>query len=277
MLEIPKVTAPVRTEPRTILINGAVKIGKTTICAELSTIGNSIAISTDPDGYDAVEARYLRAETPGQFVKLLSELTIYVDKHGQFDFLILDNATRMDEFSEVVGTYNYMNSSMGKSYNNAKNPDGSPILVGTSIKKYTHLDKEWESALNLPNGAGYSWTRNAMVEWFEKISKLAKHTIFITHVKDVKIETKLGDLIDSTTIDLTGKVKNIFASKVDAVAQMLVEGSTRYLSFENKEGNIIAGCRYDYLANKKITISEKDKDGNLKIYWENIFPSLTNI
>jgi hypothetical protein len=264
---LPEVSKPTRIQPKSILIYSAVKTGKSTICAQLSLEGNRLVISTDPDGYANLEARYQQCDTAEDFeryIKLLEEHDV------KLDYLIIDSVSRIDEFSETVGTYKYMKSSMGSGFNSEKNKDGLP-----TGKKLLHNDPRWEKVITLPNGAGYFYTREIMVSWFNRLNRLCNQLILVAHIKDTKIETKLGDVIDASTIDLTGKVKSIYSSLVDGVALLTTEENDRYLSFETRQGNLISGCRYDYLSGQKILISTKSSDNTVTTYWENIFPSLS--
>ena len=44
-----------------------------------------------------------------------------------------------------------------------------------------------------------------------------KHIILLAHVKDKFLESKGGELVQSIDLNLTGKVKGIYSSKVDAI------------------------------------------------------------
>lgn len=268
---LPEVSKPTRIQPKSILVYSSYKTGKSTICAQLSLKGNSLVISTDPDGYAGLEARYQQCDTVEEFEKYIKLLEENITNSEQrLDYLIIDNVSRVDEFSEIVGTYRYMKSSMGSGFNSEKNKDGLP-----TGKKLLHTDNRWEKVITLPNGAGYFYTREVMKEWFSRLNKLCNQLVLIAHIKETKIETKLGDVVDVATIDLTGKVKSTYASLVDGVAILTTEDKNRYLSFETRQGNLISGCRYEYLSGQKILVSTQNSDNTVTTYWENIFPSLS--
>ena len=260
---------PTRFQPKSILIYGAPKCGKTAICSKLSLQPNSLVLSTDFDGYSSVEAVY---EDVSNVVKFEKYLQFLESQKVLFDYLIVDNITRLDEFSEIKGTYDYMATNAGKSLNLIKDDNGIP-----TGHKYTHLDKGWTTILDDQGQYGYRYTRNAMTNWFNRLYNISKHLVLVAHIKETKIATKQGELIDTATIDLTGKLKTTFASLVDGIAQIKMDGSKRYLGFETKDltdtTSIISGCRYSYLAGEKILISDF-VDNEVVTYWENIFPSI---
>ena len=69
--------------------------------------------------------------------------------------------------------------------------------------------------------------------------------------------------------DLTGKVKSIYCSKVDAVALLEKEEGKAYLNFAN-DNNKIAGGRCKHLKGK-ILISELNEDDSVTTHWDKIY------
>ncbi len=121
-------------------------------------------------------------------------------------------------------------------------------------------------------GFGYRYSRNEMTTWFSAAIRTGKRVIFLAHIKDKFIESKSGDIVEAVDLNLTGKVKNIYSSNVDAVAHLKRSGNKSYLNFENM-GSSVSGSRYHYLQGS-ILIGESDESGVLTTHWENIFPSL---
>lgn len=238
--------------PNTLLIYAPPKVGKTTIAAQLE---NSLILELERNGADFVSGCILDIEKPSEFEKALEE----IEKAGKpYDYLIIDTLTKLDEWSEIMGTYNYMNKSQGKKFN--RDEKGQVIY---------HTDSRFESVHELGNGAGYQHSRNQMMEWYDKIVPLAKHVIFIAHIKDKFVESKTGDTVEASEINLTGKVKSIITSRVDAVGYLRRKGKQAFLSFDN-EYKTISGGRCKHLQGE-ILISEKLEDGTIKTYWENIY------
>ena len=71
---------------------------------------------------------------------------------------------------------------------------------------------------------------------------------------------------------MTGKVKAIYSTRVDAIAHFKREGNKGHLVFETG-GSAAAGSRYAYLSGS-ILISESDDNKVVHTYWDKIFPSL---
>ena len=166
------------------------------------------------------------------------------------------------EWSEITGTYRYMRKPQGAKFNRVdEKKGGTPIL---------HTNNKFESVHEIPNGYGYKHSRDEMVEWFYRLLKLAPRIILVAHVKDKMVESKkTGDTVEVKDINLTGKVKSIYCSKVDAVALLEKSEGKGYLNFAN-EDNKVAGGRCPHLEGK-ILISEKLEDKSIKTYWENIY------
>jgi hypothetical protein len=113
-----------------------------------------------------------------------------------------------------------------------------------------------------------------MTDWYDRLLNLitlgkVDHIILLAHVKDKLVESKNGDSVDSIDINLTGKVKSIYASRVDAIGHLYREGNKGFLSFDN-EFKVVCGGRCKHL-DGIIQISEKMPDKSIKTFWENIF------
>jgi len=170
------------------------------------------------------------------------------------------------EWSEIVGTYNYMNQSQGKKFNRV-----GEIETGKMIM---HTDPKFETVHSIGQGYGYRYSREAMTNWYDKlleilISEKVKYIILLSHVKDKLVESKNGDSVETIDINLTGKVKSIFASRVDAIGHFYRKDGKGYISYDN-EYKVICGGRCAHL-DGNILISEKQPDRSVKTYWENIY------
>ena len=60
------------------------------------------------------------------------------------------------------------------------------------------------------------------------------YIILLAHVKDKLIESKNGDSVESIDINLTGKVKSIYASRVDAIGHFYREKNKGFISYNNE-------------------------------------------
>jgi hypothetical protein len=251
---------PKENSPNIMLIYGMPKGGKTTICSYLK---NHLILELESGGADYVEGRVLELNKPSEFNEALGILEQSTEK--VCDYLVVDTTTKMDEWAEIVGTYNYMSKPQGKKFNReGEQPNGIKIL---------HNDPRFETVHELGQGFGYQHSRQVMVDWYDRLLNLitlkkVRKIILIAHIKDKLVESKTGDAVDAIDINLTGKVKSIYASRVDAIAFFNRKGTQGYLNFDN-EFKVLSGGRCPHL-DGKILISEK-VDGKLVTYWDKIY------
>lgn len=247
--------------PASMLYYAPPKVGKTTIVSQLD---NCLLIELEPNGAKFVDTMEVEANKPSEFNDILDSIEKANKEKGGFvyDYIAVDTITVLDEWSEITGTYRYMQKPQGQKLNRVGGQKGGKMIP--------HTNKAFETVHEIPNGYGYKHSRDEMVDWFYRLLTLAPHIILIAHVKDTLIEsTKTGDTVSSKDINLTGKVKSIFCSKVDAVALLKHKENKGYLCFNN-DNNTVAGGRCPHLEGE-ILISEKLEDKSIKTYWENIY------
>lgn len=258
-MEIPtSIREPKNKNPNVLLIYGIPKSGKTEITSQLP---NSLLLELEPGGADYVTGRVMELNNPKEFNDFLGLIESSPTK--VCDYLIVDTTSRMDEWSEVMGTYRYMNKAQGQKFNRGK--DGKPL---------NHLDPTFETVHELPNGNGYQHSRNVMTDWYDRLTNLitngkVSHIILISHVRDKLIESKNGDTVDTIDISLTGKVKSIYASRVDAVGFFHRKGKQGFINFDN-DYKVVCGGRCAHL-DGEILISEKGEDGKITTFWDKIY------
>lgn len=244
---------PKRKEPRSIIIYSAPKVGKTAISAKLP---DSLIVELERGGADAIEARVIEINSPKDFSPLMEQLK----SDSSIKYIVIDTTTKLDEWSELVGTYAFHKKPQGKRWNVIDN------------KRINHKHPSFETIHAMGEGFGYRYSREVMVNWFKETIATDKTIIFLTHIKDKFIETKSGDIVESIDLNLTGKVKSIYSANVDAIAHLKRTGNKSYLVFENM-GGTVSGSRYAYLKGS-ILIGESDDNGVLTTHWDKIFPSL---
>lgn len=244
---------PVAIDPGSLFIYAAPKVGKTTIVAQLP---NSLLIELEPEGADYVEANVISAKSPKEFEDILAAI---LAAGCPYTYLVIDTATKLDEWSELVGTMNYMEKGQGQKFNRDR-----------AGNKMTPADQRFETVHSLGNGYGYAHSRDVMDKWYKMVSKCAKHVIWLAHIKDKFIEAKKsGDTVETTDINLTGKVKGMYCSRVSGVAYMYRRDNKAYLNFDN-ENSIACGNRVAHL-NGQIEISERNEDLSVTTHWDRIF------
>jgi len=250
---------PLLINPTLLIIYGPPKMGKTQIVSQLS---DNYHLSLEIGGDDYITGRIDRIKTPGEFENRLKEF--HEEKEKIATYLIVDTITQLDEWSELVGTIEYMQKTQGKKFNREDN--------GAIISP---KDKRFESIHSIGQGYGYVHSRDVMMRWLYDLHSLVEegkfnHVILLSHIKDKLVEAKNNtDLVEAADLSLTGKLRWLYASKVSAIAFMTARKNQRFLSFEN-EYKITSGGRCPHL-NGNILISEKMPDKTIKTYWDDIF------
>jgi hypothetical protein len=133
---------------------------------------------------------------------------------------------------------------------------------------FTEGKPKYGSILNLPNGAGYPWLREAFTRAIELIRHAADNIILIGHIKDTLLE-KNGAEFSALDLDLTGKLKRITTSNADAIGYLYRKGDKNFLSFKTTD-EISCGARPEHLRNKEFVISEVT-DSGLVTHWNEIY------
>jgi len=153
-----------------------------------------------------------------------------------------------------------MNKPQGKSHNRVKDATGKP-----TAKIIDSNSDDWETVHELPQGFGYRYSRQEMLNLIDKINMLAPVVVFLCHVKDKLVANSLGEEVATREINLTGRLKDIVTQfKVDTIAYGYRDDEKLMLSFAEEN----SGSRSTALSGKQICISEKQKDGKIKTYWD---------
>ena len=206
-----------RKSPKNMVIYGPPKIGKTTM---LSKLDNCLIIDLE-DGSDMVDALKVKVNNLGMLATIGKEI---IHEKRPYKYVAIDTISKLEEWCEVEGKRIYMQTPMGKNFEQ-KNP-------GASV-------------LSLPNGAGYLYLRIAFKQWIDRLNLLADHVILVGHLKDKMLEKK-GKEVAVKDLDLTGKIKQITCANADAIGYIYREDETTMISF-NSLDDTVAGSRCDHL------------------------------
>jgi hypothetical protein len=270
MIELPKekVKAESKSANR-ILMYAKPKQGKTTA---LSLLEDSLIIDTE-SGSDFVDAYKVKIDITKPIEQQAAEFkevckTIYMAGYDtktkvytpKYKCIIIDTYTRLDDWAEIVGTLNFMEKAQGKSWNRVKDGPSKGQVISSS-------DPNFESVHEMGQGFGYKHSREVMLDWYNKICMLSPKTIFVCHVKDKLVSVGLNEQVSTREINLTGKVKDIIASKVDTIMYCYREGNKLLASFSGDDGT-----RCSYLSGKVITLTESNEEGEIITNnWKQIF------
>lgn len=152
-----------------------------------------------------------------------------------YDFVCWDTLSRMDELSEWVGTWDYMNSLQGKKFN--KGADG---------KHLKYKDPDYISVLQELGQNGWKWVRDAMTDLIDDLRDTGKIcTIFVCHVAEKMVVSKETNTdVRAIEIALTGKLRNIFCRDVDAIAYVYNKDGELQVSFKGNQEKMggMRGC-----------------------------------
>ena len=276
-------TGKSRTMPRSMIVMGKPKRGKSTIMAGLTTQfapGKSLILSVGEYGYEDQDATYVQCKTARAFNDTLDEIEQANAAEGdyRYDFIITDHLSKLDEWAEILGTLNYMKSSQGRNFNfrdagnpNAKGPGWSP---NTAAQYFMPGDPEFRSVYTLPNGGGYRFGRQVAFDWLYRLEGLAKFNIIVGHIKmDRFTKEDAGKTVNSAFLNATGQIGTKYTQHVDAIGVFSRKGDKGMLSFKRANADYDAGSRYSYLDNQIFEISTKDPNSDhVLTNWDLIFP-----
>jgi hypothetical protein len=239
--------------PKNLIIFSKPKVGKTSLLAELE---DALLIDLE-EGSDYVDAMKLQARS-WEDIKAIGQ---QIRKAGNpYKYIILDTITALETMCIPYAEVLYSKKPMGKTW---FKKDAAGKLDRTSGKA------QYGNILNLPNGAGYAYLREAMTKVIEFVKSLAPRIILVGHIKDVMLE-KAGGEFTSSDLDLTGKIKRILSSQSDAIGYLYRKGNKNILSFATSD-SVACGARPAHLRNAEVVVSELQEDGTLLTHWDKIY------
>lgn len=238
--------------PKNLIIFSKPKIGKTSALAELD---GALLLDLE-DGSDYVEAMKVKAHSIAD-IKAIGK-QIIADGYP-YKYIVVDTITKLEDICIPYAEVLYSEKAVGKNW--FKKDTAGNLTADSGKIQYGNI-------LNLPNGAGYAYTREAMTRVIEFIKTLAPRIILVGHIKDTMLE-KAGAEFTSSDLDLTGKVKRIVSSQSDAIGYLYRKGNQNILSFATSD-SVACGARPEHLRNAEIVLSEM-VDGNLVTHWDKVY------
>lgn len=242
-IELPKgiVKAEIQ-DPKNLIIFSKPKQGKSSALAQLP---NALCIDLENGGYDYIDAVKIKASS----VQDIKEICKAVKEAGSpYQFIVLDTITALEDMVKPLALQLYINT-----------PAGS---------KFTG-----KNVLDAPMGQGYQKIREALEMVIDMVSKCAPNIILVCHTKDSAVA---NDDINVKAIDLAGKSGRVLSSKSDAIGFLYRDdNSNTVLSFNTNDKFVECGARPVHLRNKDIVLGEMQENGDIKYFWDRIFPSLS--
>jgi len=234
---------PVSTSPQNLIIFSKPKVGKTTL---FSALPDCLILDLER-GSQYVEAIKITANSVDEIKAIGKAIK---EANHPYKYVVVDTITALEEMCIPLAETMYSRSPMGASW------------FTTGKEKYGNI-------LNMPNGSGYPWLRDAFTTIIQYIKQWAPRTILSGHVKDILLE-KNGSEFTGMDINLTGKLKQITTSQSDAIGYLYRKGNTNILSFKTKD-DVSCGARPEHLRNKEFIISTIDEQGNVTVDWSQIY------
>lgn len=242
ILPTKKVSAEIKS-PKNLIIFSKPKVGKTTLLANLD---DCLLIDLE-EGSDYVSAMKVKARSIEDIKKIGKAIK---EANYPYKYVALDTITALEEMCIPMAEDMYSKSSMGKNW-------------------FTEGKPKYGTILNMPNGAGYPWLREAFTKVVDYVKTFAPRVILVGHVKDIVLE-KNGTEVNALDLDLTGKLKRITTSQSDAIGYLYRKGNKNVLSFKTTD-EISCGARPEHLRNQEFILSELDENNKVKINWDTIY------
>jgi hypothetical protein len=225
------------TDPGKLIIYSKPKTGKTSLLAELD---NNLIIDLEngTQYYDALKVSINSVQ------ELMDLIKAIIAAGKPYKYITLDTLTKLEDLALPYALTLYKQTPMGKSFTGA-------------------------NVLDLPNGAGYKYLRDAMTNLLNAIYKCADRVILLGHLKTTNIE-KNGKEVSARELDLTGKIKSMVSADVDAIGLLYRgEDNKNILSFKTTD-DVICGARPVHLKDQEIVISEL-VDGKFITHWDKVY------
>jgi hypothetical protein len=162
MIELPKTKLPVESKsPKRLIIFSAPKVGKTSLLAALE---DNLIIDLE-NGTEYVEAMKVRANSMQDLKDIKAALQKEFEANGNkpvYKYGSLDTVTALEDVSKELALTLYKSTPMGQKYNG--------------------------DILNLPNGAGYKYLRDAFEMIIKGFEPYFQHLILVGHLKEKMLE-----------------------------------------------------------------------------------------
>lgn len=228
--------------PDFLLIYGPPKSGKTKVCTELPE--NDYVILDLERGTKPYKCIKIDASSPAALAEAGKKLGELETKPT---FLVIDNASKLEDFATEIATRDYKASTIGRNFD------------GKSVR-------------DLPNGAGYYWIRNAFSKIITHFKQYAQKIIVIAHIrtKELGKDQELNPT-EVKGLQLTSGNAFWIASEADAIGRVYRKGPELMIEFLSNEEMSVSGSRYAHIEGKQFVLkSNNEKPAD----WSIIYPEL---
>ena len=208
----------VSTNPSTLLLYGAPKVGKTTM---LSKLDDCLIIDTEK-GSRMIEGYIQEVNSRDELINMLIE--IKDSKDVKFKYIALDTVDKIAEWAE----------------------------------RRVCEEEGVSSIADLAFGKGYGLMREKVAKTISHFKEVAEHLIIIGHRKVAYAVTEGNPIVIPESLDLTGKLKNVIMAGCDAIGYVYRNDKEELMvSFKANEA-IEAGSRCPHLKGKDVKFEWKN-------------------
>lgn len=237
--------------PRTLVLFGHTKQGKTTLVANLAD-NLIIDLEGGTRYYDCIkidvpDMAEVMAETQWEVLKnIITELKEYKKEHGKnkYKYITVDTVGDLEKVTMPLAI------AMHKAEPRNKN------FVGNDLR-------------TVPNGAGWLPIRKAFFQVIATLELYCDTVILVAHTKDKTI-TRNGSEMSVTDIAVSGKMSQMLAANADAIGLVYRKDNKTIVSFKSSQ-LIVAGARVEHVKEKEIVLAETDENGVFSFHWDEIF------
>ena len=253
MIELPlKKQEPVQVNPKKLILFSQPKTGKTEALSRLE--GNLILDLEDGAGYvsglvmNVLEiARKNKVKPIGALKSIIDEIRKANEANNGYvyKYITIDTISALEDYyAPDLALGMYKATPIGRNY-------------------------QGENILDLAQGAGWAYLRNAILIIIAELEALCETLIISGHTKDKLVEFN-GKEMNQRGLDLSGKTPGIICSKSDAIAYLYRKDNQTIANFQSAE-TLVVGARSEHLKNKEIVLLESDDSGNFVSHWDKIF------
>lgn len=180
-MELPKtIVKASRKDPRLLVLFGQSKVGKTTTLAQLE---DCLILDTE-QGSDMVDALKVSVNSLKDMGEVYKALLAERKETGKppYKYIALDTIDNLVDWLE------------------------RSVCKGNGV---TNL-------IDIPYGAGYNEVRLKTMQWITRLKNVAPHVILIGHRKKTIITDNTDVTVETSSLELSGRLKNIIMADADA-------------------------------------------------------------
>ena len=209
---------PVSTNPTSLLLYGAPKVGKTTM---LSQLDDCLIIDTEK-GARMLEGYIQEVNSRDDLINTL--IDIKDSKDVSYKYIAIDTIDKVAEWAE------------------------QRVCEEESVR----------SIADLAFGKGYGLVREKVAKTISAFKDVSEHLIIIGHRKVAYAVTEGNPIVIPESLDLTGKLKNVIMAGCDAIGYVYRNEKEELMVSFKANDSIEAGSRCLHLKGKEVKFDWKN-------------------